>query len=82
MVTEIRRRASDKSTEEASSAITEFLLVQETEEKSRGWLLLNVLCLLTSGGQVCTTNTRFNYEIWCDSFMEFSNESEMSPYVT
>ncbi|XP_039272900.2 WD repeat and FYVE domain-containing protein 3-like [Styela clava] len=51
MVTEIRRRASDKTTEEASAAITDFLLVQDIEEKSRGWILLNVLSLLAAGGQ-------------------------------
>ena len=52
MVTEIRRRASDKGTEEASLAITDYLLVQESEEGSRGWVLLNTLWLLSSGGQV------------------------------
>lgn len=51
MVTEIRRRASDKSTEIASLAITDFLLVQDKEESSQGWILLNTLCLLSTGGQ-------------------------------
>ncbi|XP_039505820.1 WD repeat and FYVE domain-containing protein 3-like [Pimephales promelas] len=51
MVTEIRRRASNKSTEAASRAIVQFLEVNQSEEASRGWMLLNTINLLASSGQ-------------------------------
>ncbi|XP_028851764.1 WD repeat and FYVE domain-containing protein 3 isoform X2 [Denticeps clupeoides] len=51
MVTEIRRRASNKSTEAASRAIVQFLEVNQSEETSRGWMLLTTINLLTSSGQ-------------------------------
>uniref|UniRef100_A0A3B3U671 WD repeat and FYVE domain containing 3 n=1 Tax=Poecilia latipinna TaxID=48699 RepID=A0A3B3U671_9TELE len=49
MVTEIRRRASNKST--ASRAIVQFLEVNQSEEASRGWMLLTTINLLASSGQ-------------------------------
>ncbi|EOB03969.1 WD repeat and FYVE domain-containing protein 3 [Anas platyrhynchos] len=52
MVTEIRRRASNKSTEAASRAIVQFLEVNQSEEASRGWMLLTTINLLASSGQV------------------------------
>ncbi|XP_029115173.1 WD repeat and FYVE domain-containing protein 3 isoform X3 [Scleropages formosus] len=51
IVTEIRRRASNKSTEEASRAIAHFLEVEHSEEASRGWMLLTTINLLASSGQ-------------------------------
>ncbi|XP_036381916.1 WD repeat and FYVE domain-containing protein 3 isoform X1 [Megalops cyprinoides] len=51
MVTEIRRRASNKSTEAASRAIVQFLEVNQSEETSRGWMLLTTINLLASSGQ-------------------------------
>ncbi|MGH0178159.1 UNVERIFIED_CONTAM: hypothetical protein FKN15_076727 [Acipenser sinensis] len=51
MVTEIRRRASNKSTEAASRAIVQFLEVNHSEEASRGWMLLTTINLLASSGQ-------------------------------
>uniref|UniRef100_A0A672QYC5 WD repeat and FYVE domain containing 3 n=1 Tax=Sinocyclocheilus grahami TaxID=75366 RepID=A0A672QYC5_SINGR len=51
MVTEIRRRASNKSTEAASRAIVQFLEVNQSEEASRGWMLLTTINLLASSGQ-------------------------------
>ncbi|XP_063105435.1 WD repeat and FYVE domain-containing protein 3 isoform X3 [Cavia porcellus] len=69
MVTEIRRRASNKSTEEqcallssrdfkattpseaASRAIVQFLEINQSEEASRGWMLLTTINLLASSGQ-------------------------------
>ncbi|XP_041447245.1 WD repeat and FYVE domain-containing protein 3 isoform X2 [Xenopus laevis] len=51
MVTEIRRRASNKSTEAASRAIVQFLEINHSEETSRGWMLLTVINLLASSGQ-------------------------------
>ncbi|XP_054630463.1 WD repeat and FYVE domain-containing protein 3 isoform X3 [Dunckerocampus dactyliophorus] len=51
MVTEIRRRASNKSTEAASRAIVHFLEVNQSEEASRGWMLLTTINLLASSGQ-------------------------------
>ncbi|XP_029841953.2 WD repeat and FYVE domain-containing protein 3 [Ixodes scapularis] len=50
MVSEIRRRASNQSTESASSAIAQFLEIESTEEQSRGWMLLASMNLLASGG--------------------------------
>ncbi|XP_061906663.1 WD repeat and FYVE domain-containing protein 3 isoform X3 [Entelurus aequoreus] len=51
MVTEIRRRASNKSTEAASRAIVQFLEVNQSEEASRGWMLLTTINLLACSGQ-------------------------------
>nr|XP_030702894.1 WD repeat and FYVE domain-containing protein 3 isoform X7 [Globicephala melas] len=69
MVTEIRRRASNKSTEKqcaplsskdfkattpseaASRAIVQFLEINQSEEASRGWMLLTTINLLASSGQ-------------------------------
>nr|CAD7205076.1 unnamed protein product [Timema douglasi] len=59
MVTEMRRRASNQSTEAASSAIVKFLEIENCEESSNGWMLLSALNLLTAGDasliQVMTT---------------------------
>ncbi|XP_071507653.1 WD repeat and FYVE domain-containing protein 3-like [Diadema antillarum] len=49
-VTEVRRRASDQSTEAASCAIASYLEVQNSEETSNGWMLLTTLSLLATGG--------------------------------
>lgn len=59
MVTEIRRRASNQSTEAASVAIVQFLEIENCEESSNGWMLLSSLNILASGDssliQVMTT---------------------------
>lgn len=49
MVSEIRKRASDQSTEAASSAIAKFLEIENCEESSNGWMLLSTLNLLAAG---------------------------------
>ncbi|XP_068150456.1 LOW QUALITY PROTEIN: WD repeat and FYVE domain-containing protein 3 [Drosophila tropicalis] len=49
MVSEIRKRASNQSTEAASIAIVKFLEVETTEETSSGWMLLATLNLLANG---------------------------------
>ncbi|XP_050700499.1 WD repeat and FYVE domain-containing protein 3-like isoform X2 [Eriocheir sinensis] len=49
MVTEIRRRASNQSTEAASCAIVRFLEIDNCEESSNGWMLLSTLNLLAAG---------------------------------
>lgn len=49
MVTEIRKRASNQSTEAASIAIVKFLEIETTEETSSGWMLLSTLNLLANG---------------------------------
>ncbi|KAF7990932.1 hypothetical protein HCN44_000737 [Aphidius gifuensis] len=49
MVTEIRRRASNQSTETASCAIVKFLEIENNEESSNGWMLLSALNLLAAG---------------------------------
>lgn len=59
MVAEIRRRASNQSTEAASIAIVKFLEIDNCEESSNGWMLLTSLNLLAAGDasliQVMTT---------------------------
>lgn len=59
MVSEIRRRASNQSTEAASIAIVKFLEIDNCEESSNGWMLLSALNLLAAGDasiiQVMTT---------------------------
>lgn len=59
MVSEIRRRASNQSTEAASIAIVKFLEIENCEESSNGWMLLSTLNLLAAGDasiiQVMTT---------------------------
>ncbi|KAL5018826.1 hypothetical protein ScPMuIL_004548 [Solemya velum] len=54
MVTEIRRRASNQSTEAASCAIVSFLEAETTEENGNGWMLLGSLNLLSMGTQALT----------------------------
>ncbi|KAL1139731.1 hypothetical protein AAG570_006709 [Ranatra chinensis] len=49
MVSEIRRRASNQSTETASCAIAKFLEIENSEEVSNGWMLLSTLNLLSAG---------------------------------
>lgn len=48
MVSEIRRRASNQSTEAASCAIAKFLEIEGCEESSNGWMLLSTLNLLAA----------------------------------
>lgn len=48
MVNEVRRRASNQSTEAASRAIALFLEIEASEEASNGWLLLTSLNLLAA----------------------------------
>jgi WD repeat and FYVE domain-containing protein 3 len=49
MVSEIRKRASNQSTEAASIAIVKFLEIENNEESSNGWMLLSSLNLLAAG---------------------------------
>ena len=49
MVSEIRKRASNQSTEAASIAIVKFLEIENCEESSNGWMLLSALNLLAAG---------------------------------
>ncbi|CAH0558995.1 unnamed protein product [Brassicogethes aeneus] len=49
MVCEIRKRASNQSTEAASCAIAKFLEIENCEESSNGWMLLSTLNLLAAG---------------------------------
>ncbi|XP_041362357.1 WD repeat and FYVE domain-containing protein 3-like isoform X2 [Gigantopelta aegis] len=51
MVTEIRRRASNQSTEAASCAIVRFLEIESSEDNSNGWTLLSTINLLSVGDQ-------------------------------
>ena len=55
LVTEVRRRASNQSTEEAAAAIAAFMEVSEAStgdefEGSNGWMLLTSLKILSSEG--------------------------------
>lgn len=49
MVAEIRKRASNQSTETASCSIVSFLEIGSSEESSNGWMLLSALNLLAAG---------------------------------
>lgn len=49
MVCEIRKRASNQSTESASCAIAKFLEIETSENTSNGWMLLTTLNLLADG---------------------------------
>lgn len=49
IVSEIRRRASNQSTEAASIAIVKFLEIETCEESSNGWMLLSTLNQLAAG---------------------------------
>ncbi|XP_065351177.1 WD repeat and FYVE domain-containing protein 3 [Cloeon dipterum] len=49
MVCEIRKRASNQSTESASCAIAKFLEIENSENTSNGWMLLTTLNLLAEG---------------------------------
>ena len=53
LVTEVRRRASNQSTEEAAAAIAAFMEVNEAGDEfegSNGWMLLTSLKILSSEG--------------------------------
>ncbi|XP_059163899.1 WD repeat and FYVE domain-containing protein 3-like isoform X2 [Physella acuta] len=50
MVTEIRRRASNQSTEAASCAIVQLLEMESQVENENGWMLLTAINLLSLGG--------------------------------
>ena len=53
LVTEVRRRASNQSTEEAAAAIAAFMEVGEAGDEfegSNGWMLLTSLKILSSEG--------------------------------
>lgn len=49
IVSEIRKRASNQSTETASCAIARFLEAENYEECSNGWMLLSALNILAAG---------------------------------
>ena len=48
LVTEVRRRASNQSTEQAASAIAQFLEVAPSETDSAGWMLISTVNLLAA----------------------------------
>lgn len=58
MVSEIRRRASNQSTEAAAIAIVKFLEIETCEESSNGWMLLSTLNLLTADASIIQTMTQ------------------------
>ena len=49
LVTEVRRRASNQSTEQAAGAIAHFLEVSANETDSQGWMLISTVNLLAAG---------------------------------
>nr|XP_029733035.1 LOW QUALITY PROTEIN: WD repeat and FYVE domain-containing protein 3-like [Aedes albopictus] len=49
MVTEIKRRGSNQSTEAASKKIVDFLEIDENEETSNGWMLLTTINIMSAG---------------------------------
>lgn len=67
MVTEIRRRASNQSTEAASCAIVRFLEIDNCEESSNGWMLLSTLNLLAAGPpQLIEVSAALRHFWWCE----------------
>ena len=48
VVTEVRRRASNQSTEQAAAAIAQFLEVSPSETDSAGWMLISTVNLLAA----------------------------------
>lgn len=71
MVSEIRKRASNQSTEAASIAIVKFLEVETTEDTSSGWLLLATLNLLANG-DVSLIQVSFKYR--CKTIYLYTTE--------
>ena len=63
LVTEVRRRASNQSTEEAALGIAEFLEVNsKSEEDSPGWMLLSALNILSAEGTaMCEVGMTYQY---------------------
>jgi hypothetical protein len=49
MVSEMRRRASNQSTEAGSCAIVKLLETENSEESSNGWMFLSTLNLFAAG---------------------------------
>lgn len=60
IVAEIRRRASNQSTEAAAIAIVKFLEIDACEESSNGWMLLSTLNLLTADASIIQTMTQMS----------------------
>lgn len=52
------------SPEAASRAIVQFLEVNQSEEASRGWMLLTTINLLASSGQVSSESTECITSVW------------------
>ena len=48
---QVRRRASNESTEAAASGIASFLELDGNEETSQGWMLISTLNLLAAAGE-------------------------------
>ncbi|KAJ8919114.1 hypothetical protein NQ315_012099 [Exocentrus adspersus] len=61
MVSEIRKRASNQSTEAASCAIAKFLEIENCEESSNGWMLLSTLNLLAAGDSSLVQSNAYIY---------------------
>jgi WD repeat and FYVE domain-containing protein 3 len=70
MVCEIRKRASNQSTESASCAIAKFLEIETSENTSNGWMLLTTLNLLADGDVTLIQVRQLNFkkDIQEDSF--------------
>lgn len=64
MVSEIRRRASNQSTEAASCAIAHFLEIEASEENSNGWMLLSTLNLLAAAADPSLIQVRLFKYTW------------------
>ena len=61
-MTEVRRRASNQSTEAAAEAIAAFMQVDQAgEESSRGWMLLSAVNLLAAEGENMIEVSRILY---------------------
>lgn len=78
MVSEIRKRASNQSTEAASCAIAKFLEIENCEESSNGWMLLSTLNLLAAGDATLVQVETSPYSMFRPHEDEFQVMSEVS----
>lgn len=81
MVLEIRKRASNQSTETASCAIVRFLEIENNEESSNGWMLLSTLNLLAAGDPLLIQVKKFflhlNFQILWRNIVFAGNDGSL-----
>ena len=73
---QVRRRASNESTEAAASGIASFLELDGNEETSQGWMLISTLNLLAAAGENLVEVPQHNYLqlYWNEVHTEFYSQ--------